>query len=110
MIYLSRTPKIHLYVNVEKLKKTKHYFLSFRLYQNQRADLNNIISNYTRVSLQIILYGSNMLPSNANNAIFDAIHAYIKETKDFKAALKMLFSVIPHQPLPGLLMAFIYHF
>ena len=62
---------------------SQHYFLSCRLYQNQRADLNNIISNYSRVSLQVILYGSNMLPLNVNNAIFEAVHAYIKETKRF---------------------------
>ena len=50
-----------------------------------------------------------MLPLNANNAISEAVHAYIKKLKDFKAAMTKLFSAISHQPLPDPLMAFIYH-
>ena len=30
-----------------------------------------------------ILYGSNILPYNANIAIFEAVHNYIKESKRF---------------------------
>ena len=62
---------------------TEHYFMSCRLYHNQRVDLTNIISRYTPVTLQIVLYGSNMLPLNINNAIFEAVHKYIKESKRF---------------------------
>ena len=52
--------------------------MSCRLYHNKRVDLTNIISRYTPVTLQIVLYGSNMLPLNINNAIFEAVHKYVK--------------------------------
>ena len=66
-----------------EIENTEHYFMSCRLYHNQRVDLTNIISRYTPVTLQIVLYGSNMLPLNINNAIFEAVHKYIKESKRF---------------------------
>ena len=66
-----------------EIENTEHYFMSCRLYHNQRVDLMNIISRYTPVTLQIVLYGSNMLPLNINNAIFEAVHKYIKESKIF---------------------------
>lgn len=67
MIYLSRTLQICLYVDVEKLI-TPNTFSILSFLTNQRINLNNIISNYTQVTLHIILYGSDMLPSSANNA------------------------------------------
>ena len=57
--------------------------MSCRLYHNQRVDRTTIISRYTPVTLQIVLYGSNMLPLNINNAIFEAVHKYINESKRF---------------------------
>ena len=66
-----------------EIEITEHYFLSCRLYHKQRVDLMNIIWRYTPVTLQIVLYGSNMLPLNINNAIFEAVHKYIKESKRF---------------------------
>ena len=64
-------------------ENTEHYFLSCPLYQNQRIDLNIAISRYTQVTLQVILFGSSTLPLNANKAIFEAVHKYIKESKRF---------------------------
>ena len=50
---------------------------------NHCVDFMNIISRYIPVTLQIVLYGSNMLLLNINNAIFEAGHKYIKESKRF---------------------------
>ena len=66
-----------------EIENTAHYFMSCRLYHNQRVDLTNIISRYTPVTLKIVLYDSSMLPLNINNAIFEAVHKYIKESKRF---------------------------
>ena len=83
MIYFSNISQIRPYVDVEKIENTEHYFMSCRLYHHQRVDLMNIISRYTPVTLQIVLYGSNMLSLNINNAIFEAVHKNIKESKRF---------------------------
>ena len=61
-----------------EIENADQYFLSFLLYQNQRVDLINIISRYTQVTLQVFLYGSNTLPLNANNTIFEAVRKYIE--------------------------------
>ena len=37
-----------------EIENTEHYFLSSRLYHNQRVDLTNIISRYMPVTLQIV--------------------------------------------------------
>ena len=66
-----------------EFENTEHYFLSCRLYHNQRVELTNSISSYTPVTLQIVLYGSNMFPLDINNAIFEAVQKYIKESKRF---------------------------
>ena len=89
-----------------EIENTEHYFMSCRLYHNQRVDLRNIISRYTPVTLQIVLYGSNMLPLNINNAIFEAVHKYAKKVKDFNAAMKLLFSVVFIAPLGSTLCIF----
>ena len=82
--------------------------MSCRLYHNQREDLTNIISRYTPVTLQIVLYGSNMLPLNINNAIFEAVHNISKKVKDFNTAMKLLFSVVFIAPLGSTLCIFFF--
>ena len=66
-----------------EIETTAHYFLSCQLYQNQRVALNTVISNYTQIYLQTILYGSNRLSLNENNTIVEAVHTYIKESNRF---------------------------
>ena len=46
------------------------------------------VAHCTQVTLQGILFGSNTLPINANKAIFEAVHEYIKKVNDFNAAKK----------------------
>ena len=66
-----------------EIETTAHHFLSCQLHQNQRVALNTVISNYTQITLQTILYGSNILSLNENNAIVEAVHTYIKESNRF---------------------------
>ena len=51
--------------------------------ESQWNDIRAVISNYTQINLQTILYGSNMLSLNENNAIVEAVHTYIKESNRF---------------------------
>ena len=65
------------------IENAEHFFLLCPFYNNQRTDFINSGSVYSNVSLQIILYGNNMLSYHANIAIFEAVHKYIYDTKSF---------------------------
>ena len=60
-----------------------HYFLYCNLYRDIRTVLINSISNLTLCSIEHILYGDPQLNLTANQAIFCAVHKYLKESKRF---------------------------
>ena len=60
-----------------------HYFLSCPLYRDKRSQLTYTISQYTTVTLGVILSGDSTLPLSANVAIFEAVQKYITDTKRF---------------------------
>ena len=60
-----------------------HYVLSCPLYRDKRSQLTYTISQYTTVTLGVILSGDSTLPLSANVAIFEAVQKYITDTKRF---------------------------
>ena len=66
------------------IENTDHYLITCRLYRDQRAELINIVSQQTPVTLHILMYGSSMLSLRANIIIFEAVQIYINDTKRFK--------------------------
>ena len=65
------------------VENTEHYFMHCQIYQAQRAELIQTISQFSPFLLQTLLYGNNNLPLNTNTLIFDAVQKYIKDTKRF---------------------------
>ena len=76
---ISETP-LCLCGNVEN---TEHYFMHCRIYEAQRAELSQTVSQYSPFTLETLLFGNNTLPLNINILIVDAVHTYIKDTKRF---------------------------
>ena len=62
---------------------TEHYFMHCQIYQAQRAELTQTVSQFSPFLLQTLLYGNNNLPLNTNTLIFDAVQKYIKDTIRF---------------------------
>ena len=65
------------------VETTGHFLMACHLYDNQRTDLFNVVSQQSTVTFQILLYGSNMLSLHSNTIIFEAVQKYIKDTKRF---------------------------
>ena len=70
------------------IENTDHYLMTCRLYHDQRAELINTVSQQTKVTLHILLYGNSMLSLQANIIIFEAVQKYINDTKRFKNILR----------------------
>ena len=65
------------------VENTEHYFMHCQIYQAQRAELTQTVSQFSLFLLQTLLYGNNNLPLNTNTLIFDAVQKYIKDAKRF---------------------------
>ena len=60
---------------------TEHYFMHCRIYEAQRAELSQTVSQYSPFTLETLLFGNNTPPLNINTLIVDAVKKYIKDTK-----------------------------
>ena len=65
------------------VENTDHYVMRCPLYCEQRAELNHKTSQYSSVTLQILLFGNPLLSLPTNTLIFEAVHKYISDTKRF---------------------------
>ena len=64
----------------------QHYFLNCPLYTTERIQLLNVITQFpeiNEINTQILLFGSENLTYDQNTVIFNAVHAYIENTKRF---------------------------
>ena len=66
-----------------EIENVYHFFLRCPLYPDQRIDLNNTISRYTALTLNVLLSGDETLPFALNVAIFESVQKYILATKRF---------------------------
>ena len=66
-----------------EIENVYHFFLRYPLYRDQRIDLNNTISRYTALTLNVLLSGDETLPFASNVAIFESVQKYILATKRF---------------------------
>ena len=60
-----------------------HFFLNCPNYALIRTSMIQKVSTITTITLDTILHGNKHLSQNANNAIFDAVHLYIKDSNRF---------------------------
>ena len=51
------------------VETTEHFLIACHLYDNQRTDLINVVSQQSTVTFQILLYGSNLLSLHSNTII-----------------------------------------
>ena len=58
------------------VENTEHYFMHCQIYQAQRTELTQTVSEFSP-----LIYGNNNSPSNTNTLIFDAVQKYIQDTK-----------------------------
>ena len=65
------------------IENVYHFFLRCPLYRDQRIDLNNTISGYTALTLNVLLSGDETLPFASNVVIFESAQKYILATKRF---------------------------
>ena len=66
-----------------ELEDPMHFYLHCPLYTNERNKMNDVISNFTAITLDHILFGDPDLNFKSNLAIFEAVHTFIFETKRF---------------------------
>ena len=81
-LFLKNIPEAPLCLcgNVEN---TEHYFMHCRIYEAQRAELSQTVSQNSPFTLETLLFGNNTLPLNINILVVDAVQTYIKDTKRF---------------------------
>ena len=60
-----------------------HFFIECPHYLEIRRDLFNVISIFTQVSIDTILFGHVELTTEQNYIVFDAVHNYILKSKRF---------------------------
>ena len=65
------------------LEDSSHFFLTCPLYSVQRISLCNEIQKYCKVSLQVLLYGNDLLSDCDNLAICKAVEQYIASSGRF---------------------------
>ena len=68
-----------------EVEYAEHYFLKCSFYRNQRAELIRTVSQFCRVTIayDCLLRGNRDLPYQRNVRIFEAVQAYIKDSKRF---------------------------
>ena len=69
-----------------EVENAYHFFFTCPLYADQRNNLNLTISQYTTVTLNVLLFGDDTLPLSSNVAIFKCVQKYISDTKRFEQA------------------------
>ena len=62
------------------VETTERILMACHLYDSQRTDLINVVSQQSTVTFQILLYGNNMVSLHSNTIIFEAVQKYIKDT------------------------------
>lgn len=65
------------------IENAEHFLLTCPLYRVQRAELMDIVSNQTYVTLDTLLFGNDTLSVHTNILIFEAVQKYINDTKRF---------------------------
>ena len=69
-----------------EVENAYHFFFTCPLYADQRNNLILTISQYTTVTLNVLLFGDDTLPLSSNVAIFKCVQKYISDTKRFEQA------------------------
>ena len=58
-------------------ENTEHYFMHCRIYEAQRTELSQTVSQYSPFTQKTLLFGNNTLPLDINILIVDAVLNYI---------------------------------
>ena len=65
------------------LKNDNHFFFICQLYNHLKVELRQSITQYSNMSLDVLLRGDERLSTNINSIIFEAVHKYIQKSKRF---------------------------
>ena len=77
-------PKHYLFGNrKEQILHTRHFFLDYPIYNNQRITLMQTVSRFCAITLDTLLYGNSTLSLQANNDKFEAVQLFLKQTNRF---------------------------
>ena len=66
-----------------EVENAEYYFLKCSFYRNQRAKLIRTVSQFCRVTINCLLRGNSDLSYQRNVRIFEAVQAYIQDSKRF---------------------------
>ena len=65
------------------IENTEHYLLQCRLYQQQRVEIPNSVSQLCHVTLDVLLSGDSSFSIDINSKIFSIVQKFIKDSKRF---------------------------
>ena len=65
------------------IENTEHYLLQCRLYQQQRVEMPNSVSQLCHVTLDELLSGDSSFSIDINSKIFSIVQKFIKDSKRF---------------------------
>ena len=67
-----------------KTETAKHYFMDCPLFIDERCYLVYTVTLITEFKLDTLLHGCPDITLQSNKHVFDAVHRYLKDTKQFE--------------------------
>ena len=65
------------------IENAEHYLLQCHLYQQQRLEMLNCVTQFCPVTLNVLLFGDRSISFDTNSIIFLSVQKFIKESKRF---------------------------
>ena len=72
-----------------EIENTEHYCLKCRRYDEYRLELYREVTQYSEVTLNVLLKGKEILSVETNIDIFKTVQKFILSTKDFKCYVQV---------------------